>query len=90
MQSPNESPNRSPKVNYENVRMGKHGARSVSGPSPGLVGVRKSGSEFQRTVSEQRSDMGGVCFCRDGVELIFLLDILSYATWADVAWAAKA
>ena len=35
-------------------------------------------------------EVGGVCFRRDGVGLIFLSDILLYATWLDVAWAAKA
>ena len=34
-------------------------------------------------------EVGGVCFHRDGVELIFLPDILSHATWPDVAWTAK-
>ena len=35
-------------------------------------------------------EVGGVCFHRDGVVLIFPPDILSYAMWFDVAWTAKA
>ena len=35
-------------------------------------------------------EVRGVCFRRDGVELIFLPDILSHVTWFDIAWTAKA